>query len=60
MIDANAKAGASAQLLLRLAPHLDKPELNATELAFMVSALQQAGLTDYAGRLAAMDFLAPL
>lgn len=60
VLDANAKARASAQLLLRLAPHLDKAELNAAELAFMVSALQQAGLTDYAGRLAAMDFLAPL
>lgn len=60
VLDANAKAGASAQLLLRLAPKLDKAELNAAELAFMVSALQQAGLSDYAGRLAAMDFLAPL
>lgn len=60
VLDANAEAQATAQLLLRLAPHLDNAEINAFELAFMVGALRQAGLTEYAGRLAAMDFLGPL
>ena len=60
VLSANARARATAQLLLRIAPNLDKSDMNAADLAFVIDVLQQAGLTQYAGRLAAMDFLAPL
>ena len=60
VLSANAKARTTAQLILRIAPRLDSSELNASDMAYIVEVLQQAGLTQYSGRLAAMDFLGPL
>lgn len=57
VLSANAKTKANAQLLLRIAPRLDNPDLSAADLAYIIESLQQAGLTQYSGRLAAMDFL---
>lgn len=60
VLSANAKARSTAQLLLRIVPDLETSDMSASDLAFVIDVLQQAGLPQYAGRLAAMDFLAPL
>jgi len=60
VLSANAKARTTAQLILRIAPRLDSSDLSASDMAYIVEVLQQAGLTKYSGRLAAMDFLGSL
>ncbi len=61
VLRANAKGRQTGQLLLRLAALLaDDSDIDAPSLALAVSALQEAGLSSYAGRLAARDFLSPI
>jgi hypothetical protein len=60
ILKANAQSRHSAQLLLRLAPLLEGSKLSASDLAFVVECLRIAGVSQFAGRLAARDFLDPL
>lgn len=61
VLKANAKAGQTAQLLLRLATLLAyEDSIDTPSLALAVTTLQEAGLSSYAGRLAARDFLSPI
>ncbi len=60
ILKANAESRHTAQLLLRLAPLLDGETLSAPDLAFVVDCLAEVGVYQFAGRLAARDFLAPL
>ncbi len=57
VLKANTEARQTAQLLLRLAPLMDGSKLSAPDLAFVVECLQKAGVPQFAGRLAARDFL---
>ena len=60
VLKANADNRQIAQLILRLAPLLEGERLAAPDLAFIVEAMFEVGLQDFAGRLAARDFLEPL
>lgn len=60
VLKVNAKNRQIAQLLLRLAPLIEGENLSAPELAFVIELLLEVGLQDFAARLAARDFLAPL
>lgn len=60
ILKANAKSRQTAQFILRVVPHLDAGGLSISDLAFIVEQMGVLGLQDYAGRLAAMDFIAGL
>ncbi len=60
-LESAAKAGSRAEVLLRAAAALDShATLNNSSLAALISALQEAGLGQFAGRIAAEDFLKAL
>lgn len=60
-LSAAAKAGSRAEVLLRAAMALDESSsLDNPSLAGLISALQEAGLGHFAGRIAAEDFLKAL
>lgn len=60
-LTAAAKVGSRAEVLLRSAAALDSATtLNNSSLAGLISALQEAGLGQFAGRIAAEDFLKAL
>ena len=60
VLRANANNQYIAQLILRLSSLIEGQELDASSLAFSIEILREVGLAEYAGRLAARDFLAPL
>lgn len=60
VLKANADNQHIAQLILRLSSLIDGQDLDASSLAFAVETLREVGLSQYAGRLAARDFLDPL
>lgn len=55
-----SKAGSRAETTLRAAKILDGSRLNAEGFAAVIDALSTAQLNDFAGRLAAQDFLSTL
>ena len=57
---AAAKAGSRAETGLRAAMMIDKSPLDDRSLAAVIEALNTAGLSQFAGRLAAEDFLSGL
>ncbi|WP_026942577.1 hypothetical protein [Hellea balneolensis] len=59
-LDAAAKAGSRAETALRAASMIDRGTLDDASLAAVISALQIAGLPQFAGRLAAEDFMSGL
>lgn len=52
-----AKAGSRAELALRSAQVLDGSRLDTPSLSFLIQTLQSAGLPQFAGRIAAQDFV---
>jgi len=56
-LNAAAKAGSRAETALRAAIMIDRGSLDDPSLAAVIEALQMAGLPQFAGRLAAEDFL---
>ena len=56
-LNAAAKAGSRAETALRAAAMIERGTLDDPSLAAVISALQIAGLPQFAGRLAAEDFL---
>jgi len=56
-LNAAAKAGSRAETALRAAIMIDRGSLDDPSLAAVIEALQIAGLPQFAGRLAAEDFL---
>ena len=59
-LQAAAKAGSRAETTLRAAQMIDRGRLDDPSLAAIIEALQLAGLPQFAGRLAAEDFLSGL
>lgn len=59
-LSAAAKAGSRAETALRAAMMIDGARLDDPSLAAVIEALQTAGLPQFAGRLAAEDFLTGL
>ena len=59
-LKAAAKAGSRAETALRAAIMIDRGTLDNPSLAAVIDALQTAGLPQFAGRLAAEDFLKDL
>lgn len=59
-LNAAAKAGSRAETALRAAKMIDSGTLDDPSLAAVIDALQIAGLPQFAGRLAAEDFLKDL
>lgn len=57
LLSAAARDGAQAETALRAAALLSRSGSNATDRALIVDALQQAGLTQFSGQLAAQGFL---
>ena len=57
---AAVKSGAQAELVLLSAQHLEGPRLDTQSLAALVEYLNSAGLPQFAGRIAAQDFIADL
>lgn len=56
-LSAAAEAGSRAETALRAAVMIDRGTLDDPSLAAVINALQKAGLPQFAGRLAAEDFL---
>jgi len=56
-LNAAAKAGSRAETALRAAVMIERGTLDNPSLAAIIEALQTAGLPQFAGRLAAEDFL---
>jgi hypothetical protein len=56
-IGASAKAGSRAETALRAAIALEGRALNGPSLAAVIAALMEAQLPQYAGQIAALDFL---
>jgi len=52
-----ARASSQAELVLRSAELLDGSKLNAQSLSMLIRLLNGAGLTQFAGRIAAQDFV---
>jgi len=59
-LNAAAKAGSRAETALRAAAMIDRGTLDDASLAAIIEALQTAGLPQFAGRLAAEDFMSGL
>ena len=55
-LSAAAKAGSRAEAVLRAAMMIERGTLDDPSLAAVIEALQEAGLPQFAGRLAAEDF----
>jgi len=55
-LNAAAKAGSRAETALRAAVMIERGTLDDPSLAAVIDALQVAGLSQFAGRLAAEDF----
>lgn len=60
VLRASAKAGSRAETTLRAAIMLNGSPLRTSDFAAVVEALMDAQLTDFAGQIAGLDFLAPL
>jgi len=56
-LNAAAEAGSRAETALRAAIMIDRGSLDDPSLAAVIKSLQKAGLPQFAGRLAAEDFL---
>ena len=55
-----AKAGSQAELVLLSAQLLDGTDLNTPSLSALITLLNQAGLPQFAGQIAALDFISNL
>ena len=55
-----AKAGSQAELVLRSAQLLDGSKLDTPSLAMLIAQLNRAGLSQFAGQVAAQDFISDL
>ncbi|MEP1230113.1 MAG: hypothetical protein ABJG88_05515 [Litorimonas sp.] len=55
-----AKTGAQAELVLRSAALLEGETLNASSLSTLIGLLNSAGLSQFAGQIAAQDFISEL
>ncbi|WP_409432882.1 hypothetical protein ACJ3XI_11835 [Litorimonas sp. RW-G-Af-16] len=55
-----AEVGASAEVVLLSARHIKGRELNAASLSEIIRALRQVGQSEFAGQIAATDFIRPL
>lgn len=60
VLRASAKASSRAETTLRAAIMLNGSPLRTSDFAAVVEALMDAQLTDFAGQVAGLDFLAPL
>ncbi len=60
ILEGIARAGSQAELVLRIAALLDGPALDTPSLSLIIRLLNAAGLSQFAGRIAAQDFISDI